>query len=66
MHHVVLYYDHKNNTPAHQSIVIISDTLAHNTETVAALLDNVLTDIKQSILSLLNTETNWTDIVEFL
>lgn len=48
LHPVVIYYM-QNNELKHKSIVIVSDTLAHNAHTVVTFLDTIHKEVKQII-----------------
>ncbi|XP_052257645.1 uncharacterized protein LOC127862523 [Dreissena polymorpha] len=48
LHPVVIYYM-QNNELKHKSIVIVSDTLAHNAHTVVTFLDTIQKEVKQMI-----------------
>lgn len=48
LHPVVLYFK-ENNELKHKSIVIVSDTLGHNANTVVTFMDTIISEVKQVV-----------------
>ena len=60
LHPIVAYFRDTDGNLTHQSIVVISNELAHNSSTVLAFLDHVMPDLKRFVPGLKRIHY-WTD-----